>query len=258
VSALAGLGVLVTRPEPQAAPLARLLEDAGARVFRLPAIEIAASGDRPSLRAALGPIDRFHWVLFVSANAVRHGAFLLDGRRDLRLAAVGPATAAALDGAGFDVSLVPDGGFDSESLLATPELTNVAGARVLIVRGDGGRELLGEELRRRGADVQYAEVYARRCAQPVPGAIPAVEDAWIAGRIDVVTATSAELLRCLVEILTPAGRALLRGSVLLAGGPRIAEAARRMGHEGEIVTARAADDASLMDALVDWRHTSRT
>ena len=217
-----------------------------------------SSADRPSLRAALGPLDRFHWVLFVSANAVKHGAFLLDVGRQPPLAAVGPATAAALEHAGFRVALVPPGGFDSESLLATPELTNVSHSRVLIVRGDGGRELLGDELRRRGADVQYAEVYARRCAQPIPGAVRAVEAAWMAGGIDVVTATSAELLRCLVEILTPAGRALLRGSVLLAGGSRIADAARRMGHEGEIVVARAADDASLMDALLEWRHTRRT
>jgi uroporphyrinogen-III synthase len=258
VSALAGLGVLVTRPEPQAAPLSLLLEEAGARVFRLPAIDIVPIADRPVLRAALGPLDRFHWVLFVSANAVKHGAFLLEGRRNPALAAVGPATAAALENAGHRVSLVPPGGFDSESLLATPELTNVARSRVLIVRGEGGRELLGDELRRRGAEVQYAEVYTRRCARPVLGAVPAVESAWVAGQIDVVTATSAELLRCLVEILTPAGRALLRGSVLLAGGARIADAARRMGHEGEIVVARAADDASLMDALVEWRHTSRT
>lgn len=258
MAALAGLGVLVTRPEPQAAPLSRLLEEAGARVFRLPAIDIVPAADRSSLRAALGPLDRFRWVLFVSANAVRHGAFLLDGRRNLPLAAVGPATAAALESAGLRVALVPASGFDSESLLATPELTNVARARVLIVRGDGGRELLGDELRRRGADVQYAEVYARRCAQPVPGAVPALEGAWLAGRIDVVTATSAELLKCLVEILSPAGRALLRGSVLLAGGSRIADAARRMGHEGEIVVANAADDASLMDALVRWRHTRDT
>jgi uroporphyrinogen-III synthase len=257
VTPLAGLGVLVTRPEPQAAPLARRLEEAGAQVFRLPAIEIVPTGDRPALRAALGPLDRFQWVLFVSANAVKYGAFLLEGRRNLRLAAVGPATAAALEQAGLPAALVPAGGFDSESLLATPELNDVSRARVLIVRGDGGRELLGDELRRRGADVQYAGVYARRCARPIAGVLPAVEDAWSAGRITVVTATSAELLRCLVEILTPTGRALLRASVLLAGGARIAAAARQMGHEGEIVEASAADDASLMDALIEWRHNSR-
>lgn len=210
---LAGVGVLVTRPEPQAAPLSHRLHQAGAQVFLLPAIEIRPRSDPSALRAALGS-------------------------------------------AGFEVALVPDGGFDSESLLATPELTNVERSRVLIVRGDGGRELLGTELRRRGADVHYAEVYARRCAEPMPGVVRAVEAEWLAGRIQVVTATSTELLRCLVELLSPAGRALLRGSVLLTGGERIADAARQMGHEGEIVVASAADDTSLMDALLDWRHTS--
>lgn len=259
MAALSGLGVLVTRPEPQAAPLALRLESEGARVFRLPAMDFEPHGDRPALRAALGPLDRFRWVIFVSANAVKFGAFLLDGARGARLAAVGPATAAALERAGQRVSLVPAGGFDSEALLATPELNDVANCRVLIVRGDGGRELLGEELVRRGADVAYAEVYARRCARPIPGAVQAVEDAWTAGQIDVVTATSAELLRCLVELLTPTGRTLLRGSVVLAGGPRIAAAAREIGLDGEIVVARAPDDAGLVDALLEWRrHTTRS
>jgi uroporphyrinogen-III synthase len=253
---LAGLGVLVTRPEPQAAPLCRAFEESGARVFRLPAIDIVATDDRPQLRASLGPIDRFHWIVFISTNAVRFGTFLLDGRHPPKIAAVGPATAAAVANAGFSVSLVPADGFDSEALLASPEFGNVSGCRVLIVRGDGGREVLGDELRRRGAEVVYAEVYARCCARPAPGVLPAVEQAWSEGRIHVVTATSAELLRCLVEILSPDSRMRLRASVLLAGGTRIADAARAMGHEGEIVVARGADDASLTDALIDWRrHT---
>jgi uroporphyrinogen-III synthase len=259
VGLLSGLGVLVTRPEPQAAPLALRLEAEGARVFRLPAMDVRPRGDRPALRAALGPIDRYRWVLFVSTNAVKFGTFLLEGVHGAQLAAVGPATAAALERAGHPVALVPADGFDSEALLATPELNDVARGRVLIVRGDGGRELLGEELVRRGADVVYAEVYERRCAQPVPGAVQAVEDAWLAGDIDVVTATSAELLRCLVEILTPKGRALLRGSIVLAGGPRIASAAREIGLEGELVVARAPDDSGLVDALLEWRrHTKRS
>ena len=88
MGALDGLGVLVTRPEPQAGPLARRLATEGARVYRLPAIELSPREDRARQRAALGPIDRFHWVVFVSANAVRFGASLLEGRRDLRHAAV--------------------------------------------------------------------------------------------------------------------------------------------------------------------------
>ena len=256
MAALADLGVLVTRPEPQAAPLARLLEAHGARVYRLPAIELQAREDRAALRAALGPLDRFNWIVFVSANAVRFGSYLLEGRRDLRLVAIGPATAAALNQAGFRVALVPDDGFDSEALLASPELSHIQGQRVLIVRGDGGRELLAEELRTRGAAVSYAEVYQRRCARPVPGAVAAVEAEWSRGGIQVVTATSAELLRCLAELLGVRGRELLGGSVLLAGGERIAAAARAAGHAGPIVVARQPDDLGLVDALLEWRrHT---
>jgi uroporphyrinogen-III synthase len=254
---LAGLGVLVTRPEPQAGPLARRLAELGARVYRLPAVELRPSDDRAAQRASLGPLDRFHWIVFVSANAVRFGVGLLQERRDLKLAAIGPATATALNHAGFRVALVPAGGYDSEHLLATPEFSSVEAQRILIVRGGGGRELLAEQLTARGAEVSYAEVYERRRAQPVPGAVAAVEAEWQAGAIDVVTATSPELLRSLFEILSPAGRRLLSRTALLAGGSRIAAVARQIGLEGPLLVAAEPDDAGLVDALLKWRrHTS--
>ena len=212
--------------------------------------------DRARQRAALGPIDRFHWIVFVSATAVRFGAALLDGRRDLQLAAVGPATAAALNHAGHRVALVPAGGYDSEHLLASPEFGHVQGRRILIVRGAAGRELLAETLAARGAEVVCADVYERRCARPVPGAVEAVEREWAAGLIDVVTATSVELLRCLYEILTPTGRELLARATLLAGSRRIGAEARQIGAEGTLLIAPRADDSGLVDALLEWRrHT---
>lgn len=257
MSLLDGLGVLVTRPEAQAGPLARRLAELGARVYLLPAVELRPSEDRAAQRASLGPLDRFQWIIFVSANAVRFGVSLLEERRDLKLAAIGPATAAALNHAGFRVALVPSGGYDSEHLLATPELSHVAGQRILIVRGGGGREYLAEQLTLRGAEVSYADVYERRRAQPVPGVVAAVEAAWQAGEIDVVTATSPELLRALFEILSPAGRQLLARAALLAGGTRIAATARQIGLEGPLLVAPEPDDAGLVDALLKWRrHTS--
>jgi len=257
MAALEGLAVLVTRPEPQAAALARRLAEQGARVFRLPAIELQARDDLVAQRAALGPIDRFQWIVFVSANAVRFGVRLLDERRDLKLAAVGPATAAALNHAGFRVALVPSGGYGSENLLASPEFGHVQGQRILIVRGDSGRELLADELTSRGAQVSYAEVYERRCARPVPGAVAAVEEEWSRGAIDIVTATSPDVLRCLYEILSPAGRSLLASTALLAGSPRIAALAHQIGLKGPLVLASQPDDSGLVDALLKWRrHTS--
>jgi uroporphyrinogen-III synthase len=253
VSNLAGLGVLVTRPEPQAASLARRLADLSANVYLLPAMELRPRADRAAQRAALGPIDRFQWIIFISSNAVRFGVQLLDGRRDLKLAAVGPATAHALNHAGFRVSLVPASGFNSESLLAAPELAHVEGQRILIVRGDSGREALADELSARGASISYAQVYDRHCSRPIVGAVDAVEALWEKGAIDVITATSPDLLRCLFEILTPKGRALLTNATLLAGSARIASAARQIGLTGPLITSAAPDDDSLLQALTQWR-----
>ena len=256
MSNLAGLGVLVTRPETQAASLARRLTELRANVYLLPAMELRPRADRAAQRAALGPIDRFQWIIFISSNAVRFGVQLLDGRRDLRLAAVGPATARALNHAGFRVSLVPASGFNSESLLAAPELAHVAGQRILIVRGDSGRELLADVLSARGASISYAQMYERHCSRPIVGAVDAVEALWEKGAIDVVTATSPELLKCLVEILTPKGRALLTNTTVLAGSERIASAARQIGLTGPLITAAAPDDDSLLKALAQWRHVT--
>ena len=252
MTALTGLGVLVTRPEAQGRALAARLRLAGARVWSLPAIEIhplprAEPGDDPS---ATG------WLVFVSVNAVEHGAHLIASRPGCRLAAVGPATAAALVAAGHPVDLTPAQGFDSEHLLASPPFESVAGSEVLIVRGRGGRELLAETLRSRGATVRYAEVYERRRSRPTAEALGDVEDALRRGDIQVVTATSAELLTNLRELLSPAGRAQLAKTAILAGGKRIAAAARAAGCEGPLVIAASPDDDGLMDALAHWqRHT---
>ena len=107
---LHGVGVLVTRPQQQAMPLCRLLETEGASTFRLPAIEITALSDRRTLAARLGPLANFELIIFSSANAVRFGAVLLEQKRDLTLAAIGSATARALNQAGYRVAVQPADG----------------------------------------------------------------------------------------------------------------------------------------------------
>jgi len=250
---LLGVGVLVTRPESQAAELTRLLTGSGAEVFHLPTLQTRACAALPSLRASLGPLDRYRFIVFMSANAVRHGAMLLEGLAGLPLAAVGPATAAALAAAGHAVTLMPERGFTSEHLLECAPMQAIAGARILIVRGAGGRDVLGDTLVARGAQVTYADVYERACAVPLPGAIDAVERAWKSGHIHIVTATSGEVLRCLIELLTAEGRSLAHRARLLVGGQRIAGEARRMGFEGELILADSPDSPALVRALRQWR-----
>jgi uroporphyrinogen-III synthase len=253
VTRLTGVGVLVTRPERQAEHLSQLIEAEGGAAVRYPALDIRPRPDRAAVRAAVGPADRYDLAIFVSANAVHFGADLLGDRRDLPIAVVGQATAAALNAEGFRVSLMPEEGADSESLLALPQLARMDGRRVLIVRGTGGRDLLHDALTARGARVHYAEVYTREASYPSQERKAEVEALWRQGGIKVYTATSVELLEALVGIVTPRCRELLHSTALVTGARRVADAATRLGIGSPLILADSPEDAALVRALVRWR-----
>ena len=250
---LTGIGVLVTRPEHQAHHLCQLIEAEGGAPVRYPALVIRPRTDRAAVRAAIGPADRYDLVIFVSANAVRFGADFLESRRDLRLATIGQVTAAALNAAGYRVSLMPAEGADTESLLAMPQLANMSGQRVLIMRGVGGRELLADVLAERGALIQLAEVYTREPARPSEELQAQVEQLWRQGGVLAYSATSVELLEALVGIVTPRCRELMDSTALLTGSRRVADAAIRLGLGSPLILADAPDDAALTSALIRWR-----
>ena len=250
---LTGIGVLVTRPEHQAEHLCHLIEVEGGAAVRYPALSILPRTDRAAVRAAIGPADRFDLVVFVSANAVRFGADILGERRDLPIAAIGQSTAAAINAAGYRVSMLPAEGADSESLLAMPQLADLHGKRVLIVRGSGGRGLLLEEMAARGAQVQYAEVYTREPAHPPAERQSEVEQLWRQGGISAYTGTSVELLEALVGIVTLRCRELMDSTLLVTGSRRVADAAGRLGLGSPIVIADSPEDTALVGALVRWR-----
>lgn len=253
MSALHGVGVLVTRPEQQAMPLCRLLEIQGANTLRLPAVEIRAVGNRRVTAARLGALEDFDVIIFTSANAVRFGAPLLDQKRDLTLAAIGPATARALNLAGYRVAVQPRETFDSEGLLLHPKLEHPAGGRVLIIKGAGGRSFLETELAHRGARVVAVDVYERVPAVPSPELLAAVLDGLTTGTLQVITATSLEIAGNLLLI----GGAALRGeferAYWLVPGERIAHGLRELGLHAPLVQAESAEDHDLVAALVRWR-----
>jgi len=251
---LTGIGVLVTRPEHQAHHLCQLIEAEGGAAVRYPALVIKPRPDRAAVRAAIGPADRYDLVVFISGNSVRFGADFLDHRHDLPVAALGQATAAALNAAGYRVSLMPSEGSDSEALLAMPQLAHMGGQRVLIVRGSGGRELLAEVLTARGAQVQYAEVYTREPARPSAELQFEIEQLWRQGGIRAYAATSVELLEALVGIVTPRSRELMDSTALVTGSQRVADAAARLGLGSPVLLADSPDDAALTGALVRWRN----
>jgi len=253
VPELQGIGVLVTRPEHQAMPLCRLLERQGASTLRLPALDIKAIGDRREMSTRLGALADFDCIIFTSSNAVRFGASLLDQQRDLTLAALGPATARALNQAGYRVSVQPTETFDSESLLRDARLEYPAGRRILIVKGRGGRPFLEQELARRGAHVATAEVYERLPSIPSQAALAELLERFSDGAVQVITATSVEIAENLLGIVTPALRTEFQRVHWLVAGARVAAGVRHHGVVAPLLQSDSAEDQDLVEALLRWR-----
>ena len=246
---LAGMSVLVTRPEGQADGLCELIEKARGRPVRFPAMEIVPL-DTEAARQTLADAANADLLIFISANAVTHAFPLLPDELplDLQVAAIGQATARVLEEYGLPVFLVPQGRYDSEALLALPELRDMRGRRVIILRGRGGREKLRTELQARGAQVRYAEVYERRL--PRRDATSLVQ-AWDR-LVDVVTVTSSQMLDNLLQMLGEKGVALLRQTPLVVLSERTAEHAYALGCR-EIWVAEQAGDRGILQTLCEIR-----
>lgn len=254
---LNGRGVLVTRPAAQAELLCQLIREAGGEPIAFPTLEIRATEHPEPARQLLA--EPWDLMLFVSRNAVEYGMKLspagLQPRPDSEpgasepasrplLGAVGRATAAALREQGLAPDLVPARGFDSEALLALPALTQVDGKRVLIVRGEGGRPLLGETLRERGAEVAFAEVYRRS----LPDVDVSAEVSTWRERLGFVTATSDEVLHNLLQLIGSANQAWLLSTPLVVISDRGGATAMQLGFRRVAVAAETSDEG-LIDAL---------
>lgn len=256
---LVGLGVVVTRPAAQAEPMVERLQALGARIVRLPLLAIEPPLDLDAARAAVRAAATCDLAVFVSTNAVDHGLALLRETcggipAGMRLAAIGQATAQALETQARAPDLVPVSGFDSESLLVLEELQaeRIQGQRVVIFRGNGGREKISGTLRSRGAEVLYAEVY-RRVRPPVD--VEALRTLGEAGRIDAIVVTSGESLSHLFDAFPRPPHHWLDRVALVVPSARIGEAAQRQGHRLEPVVASEAGDDALVRALVRWHQT---
>ena len=246
--ALRGVAVLVTRPEGQAGPFIERLQKAGAEAIALPTIEISAVTLSEEDRIRLHP-DNFEWVIYTSANAVRESLVQWPKPAHAGVAAVGRATANALESNGIRPRLVPRHSQDSEGLLAAPELTNIRGQRILLVRGLGGRELLRDELTRRGANVEVAELYRRSPARLDEHAVKRLKDSLSSGQRSRVAVTSVAILDALLGSLPPGITDAVRGLPLVVPGRRVAAEAQRRGWRGRLIVASSAEDSAMFQAL---------
>jgi len=245
--------VLVTRPAGEAADaLCAALHDAGFAPRALPLMQLHALPElTPASRRMAQDLDNYQHVIFISANAVRFGLDVLENYwpqwpQGLHWYAVGAATAALLARHGIDAT-TPGAAMTSEGLLALPGLAQVAGARVLIVKGAGGRETLARELRARGAAVDELACYARAAPDLAPGELAARLAAW---RIDTILLSSGEGLENLLALLSPAETTKVKRLCVIVPSERVAMRARAAGF-ARVVTAANASDAAMLHALQD-------
>ena len=243
---LAGVGVLVTRPRRQAAELIEAISARGGSAIGFPVIEILPR-DR---HAVVSDADELHdpdIAIFVSSNAVHHG---LDFSASARTAVVGPATAAALESTGRNVDIASADGYDSEHLLDQAALQEVSGKHVRIIRGVGGRELLADTLRDRGAVVDYLEVYERMAPNYAAEQIAELEQQWRAGAVNVVTVMSVESLANLVSLLPEWCVAELGNTLLVTPAYRVIQEAWNQFPGIPTTLASGPQASSMVDAIL--------
>jgi len=251
------LKVLVTRPDKQAGNLCSLLERIDAIPVRLPVLELVGIEPATKIREVLDEIQRYRWLFFVSANAVNFALRANNGKipnlQESCVIAIGQATAKALQNAGINVDLVPDQGFNSEAVLALPELQQVQGENCLIIRGRGGRELLRETLEMRGARVEYLEVYQR--IQPQVDIIP-VNKLLDNNELDVITITSTEALKNLLNILESKKQQLF-SIPLVVMSKRIGKMAVELGFQ-QVIISQQPSDTALVKAILNGGRSVRS
>jgi uroporphyrinogen-III synthase len=218
---LADIGVLVTRPRRQATELVELIRSHGGTAIEFPVIEIVPRG-QDLIEAAAADLPDPDIAIFVSRNAVDIG---LACAAAARTAVIGPATATALEAAGRVVDIAPADGYDSEHLLGEMELQEVHGKHIRIIRGVGGRDLLGDTLRDRGAVVDYLEVYERVPPRYSPEQTAELEQQWRAGAVNVVTVMSVESLDNLVSLLPEWCAKALGNTLLVTPAARVIQEA---------------------------------
>jgi len=236
-SSLNGLKVLVTRPQQQAQKLCALIESAGAEAITFPVIEIVELDDKQWVQPELNMLDM---IIFVSRNAV--SAFVGANKELIpdttKLVSVGAGSAESMRAHGLRVDLQPEKSIGSEGLFSLPDFANMSEKKVLIIRGRGGRELLADTLKQRGAEVSYLEVY-QRCL-PSPTEVECQQ----ALKAEIIVCTSVAGVKNLVLLLEK-GLKIIQDKPMLVVSERIKKTAVLLGFKQVMVTGSVSDTAVI-------------
>lgn len=249
---LKGKRILITRPQAQSAGFARQIEGLGAVPIFFPVIEIAPVKESLALDQALRELDQYDWLVLTSVNGVQvtwkrlSDLQITSLPRHLKVAAIGPKTASALQSVGVQPDFVPDE-YVAEAIL--PGLGELQGCRVLLLRADLARPALPQAIRQGGGVAHEFAVYNTVTAQPDPEALQALRQG-----VDVVTFTSSSTVRNFIGLIRQAGLdpAGLPGKPLYACiGPVTAQTAREADLPVGLVAGEYTTEG-LIKALLDY------
>lgn len=243
--------IVITRPAQQASALAEGIKAAGGDVLLFPTIELQPLELNQENKAKIDHLNQYDVIIFISANAVNFGlAHILPDTnvpKDILLATIGQGTAKCLNRLlGRQPDIVPAENFNSEGLLATAALQNVVNKRILIFRGEGGREHLKETLQSRGAQVEYLNVYQR--VTPTISTSD-LEQNLQKNQIAAIVITSATSLHNLLSLTPEAVMAQLCQTPLVLLNKRLVGVAREAGFTSNLFVTKEASDAAMIETL---------
>ena len=246
---LDGFGIAITRPVDQAKTLSQLIGNNGGIPISFPLIDIVPLQDYSLFDRTISALEACDWAIFISSNAVQNGmprviAQFSQLPPQLKFAAIGPVTADELMQMGAPRVLIPRHRFDSESLLSLPEMHAMQGNRVMIFRGVGGREVLADTLKARGAQVTFAECYQR--VNPQSDCV-LLEQLWRNQQCHAIVITSSEAMRHLLQMTHNGSDDWIRNIKICVNHARIAEEAEAVGLH--VAIANAPGDEAMLDCL---------
>jgi uroporphyrinogen-III synthase len=250
--------VLVTRPQQQAAEFIEMLRTRNIESLAFPTIEILPVELNRQLEAVFLSLNNYDLLIFISANAIKQAVKLLQhltispASINAKIATIGQATLDVAREYGFKVDITPKDGFNSESLLAMPELQadNIKGGRCLIVRGVGGLGFLAEKLQQRRMTVQYAEIYQRNAPeQDKFTSRKLLSESWKSLGVGAISVTSNESLQNLYDMLEQPGKAEMLTTPLVVVSSRGRELASSLGFS-LLSQAKSAMNQHVLEAIV--------
>lgn len=237
--------LLITRPAPEGENLSRQLNNKGYKTLWMPTLAFAPPNHPTDCEKMLQALDHYHWLIFISREAVRQALPYLPTTlpASCRVAAIGKATAQLLTEQGYVVSACPAQAASADTLLSLPAFQSLAGQRIALLKGQGGRKEPARTLSARGGDVSEIILYQRIC--PVPDNLHTCQEAILQHQLRAILITSAEGLLNLLRLTGPACRTILQKTPLIVISLRLQRLAIRLGFIDILLRDNAGEDAMI-------------